>query len=107
MQEDTNENMSNGEILMLYYDFMIELFDKWGCPDDLRQMVYLDFLECKDNEKLNRMHREGQLKFWIVRFIKNYWFSKTSRYYTTYGRYYDHIDSLDSEETGNIDREAD
>lgn len=87
--------LSNGDLLMLYYDFLNELFDKWNCPDDLRQMVYLDILEYKDNEKLNALNDKGELKFWLTKFVKNYWFSKTSRYYATYKRYYEHIAPID------------
>ena len=57
-------------------------------------MIYLDFLEY-DNHKLNQLNDSGEIKYWIVRFIKNYWFSKTSRYYSTYEKYYEHFESTD------------
>lgn len=34
-------------------------------------MIYLDYLEY-DNEKLNAIDERGEMKFWIVRFVKNY-----------------------------------
>ena len=86
--------LTNNEILLKWIDFFEELFDKWGCSDDLKQMVYLDFLQY-DNEKLNKMNDSGELRYWIVRFIKNYWFSKTSRYYSLYNKYYERNEELD------------
>lgn len=89
-----DENMlTNNDILIKWLPFFIKLFDKWNCPDDLRQMVYLDFLQY-DNKKLNELNDSGQLRYWIVRFVKNYWFSKTSRYYAQYEKYYEHFEQL-------------
>lgn len=51
-------------------------------------MIFVDFL-LYDNAKLNELDNNNQLRYWIVRFIKNYWFSKTSRYYAQYEKYYE------------------
>lgn len=82
-----DENMSNNELVMLYYDFLVGIKNKFGMNDDCFQMAVIDILEY-DNDKLNEMHSKDQLKYWFVRLFKNYWFSKTSRYYTTYEKYY-------------------
>lgn len=79
---------------MLYYDFLLELKSKFGMNDDCFQMTMLDILEM-DNAKLNDMHRKDQLRYWFTRVLKNYWFSKTSRYYSTYEKYYEHFESTD------------
>ena len=47
------------------------------------QMFYLEFLEY-DNDKLNGLDERDQMRFFIVRWLKNEWFSKNSRYYYTY-----------------------
>ena len=86
--------LTNNEILLKWIDFFEELFAKWSVDEDCQQMIYLDFLQY-DNEKLNKLDESGDMRYWIVRLIKNYWFSKTSRYYSLYGRYYEHFDELD------------
>lgn len=70
------------------------MFKKFGVDPDCQQICYLDFLQY-DNSKLNKLDESGELRFWIVRFIKNQWFSKTSHYYAQYRRYYEHIEGED------------
>ena len=85
--------MTNNEIIMQYYSFLVELKNKFGINDDCFQMILLDLLE-SNNAKLNELHQNNQLKYWLVRVCKNYWFSKTSRYYATYEKYYEHHSEL-------------
>lgn len=95
---DTNENMlSNNEILIAWLPFFEKLFKKWDVEDDCRQICYLDFLQY-DNTKLNKLNKSGELRYWITRFIKNQWFSKTSHYYAQIRRYYDHHTELPESE---------
>lgn len=88
-----DENMSNNELVTLYYDFLIGIKYKFGMNDDCFQMAVIDILEY-NNDKLNKMHSKDQLKYWFVRLFKNYWFSKTSRYYAQYEKYYEHFEQL-------------
>lgn len=80
--------MTNNEILEKYYPFILELKQKFGANDDCTQMICIDLLET-DNAKLNSLLAKNELKYWIVRVFKNNWFSKNSRYYYAYKRYYD------------------
>lgn len=80
--------MTNNELLEKYYDFFLELKDKFGVNEDCMQIIYLSFLQYS-NEELSRLDTKGELKYWIVRFIKNNWFSKNSRYYYQYKKYYE------------------
>lgn len=75
--------MNNNELLLKWLPLFEELFGKWKVDPDCQQMIYLDFL-MYDNEKLNQLDKDDELRFWITRFCKNYWFSNTSRYYTLY-----------------------
>lgn len=84
---------TNNELLLKWLDFFEELFKKWGVDKDCQQLIYLAFLEY-DNKKLNEIDQNGDMKFWIVRLIKNNWFSTTSRYYAQYKRYYEHFEAL-------------
>lgn len=87
-QEDICEHMSNNEIVEKYYPFIMELKQKFGADDDCVQMIFVEILEYS-NPKLNQLDSKNELKFWITRLFKNYWFSKTSRYYYTYKKYYE------------------
>lgn len=80
--------MSNSELLEKYYDFFLELQEKFGVNDDCMQIIYLSFLQTS-NKKLSELDRRDELKFWIIRVIKNNWFSKSSRYYYQYKKYYE------------------
>ena len=80
--------MSNNEIVEKYYPFIMELKQKFGADDDCVQMIFVEILEYS-NPKLNQLDSKNELKFWITRLFKNYWFSKTSRYYYTYKKYYE------------------
>jgi hypothetical protein len=60
-------------------------------------MIFVDIL-LYDNAKLNRLHKKDEMRFWLTRVMKNYWFSTTSRYYTTYKKYYEKIDEWKSDE---------
>lgn len=86
--------ITNNELLLKWLPFFEELFEKFGVNEDCQQMIYLDFL-LTDNNKLNVLNDSGELRYWIVRFIKNYWFSNTSRYYTTYEKYYERTEPID------------
>lgn len=80
--------MTNNEIVEKYYPFIMELKQKFGADEDCTQMLLLDLLVVS-NAKLNQLDIKNELKFWITRMFKNYWFSKNSRYYYQYKRYYD------------------
>ncbi len=80
--------MTNNEIITKYYDFCQELKLKFGMDDDCFQICLLALLET-DNAKLNSLLAKNELKYWIVRVFKNNWFSKNSRYYYAYKRYYE------------------
>jgi hypothetical protein len=44
------------------------------------------------------------MKYWLVRLVKNYWFSKTSRYYYQYKHYYDIVkEPLEQQNTDEDD----
>lgn len=79
--------MTNNELLEKYYDFLLGLQEKFGVNDDCMQMIYLEFLQY-NNKKLNKLDKRGDMEYWLVRLVKNNWYSKTSRYYYQYNRYY-------------------
>lgn len=80
--------MNNNEIIEKYYPFIMELKEKFGADDDCTQMVCIALLETS-NSKLQSLDSKNELKYWITRVFKNNWFSKNSRYYYAYKRYYD------------------
>jgi hypothetical protein len=54
--------MSNNEIVVQYYDFVMELAKKWNVDDDCVQMIFVDIL-LYDNAKLNRLHKKDEMRF--------------------------------------------
>lgn len=62
--------MTNNDILIKWLPFFESLFKKWEVNEDCKQICYLDFL-LYDNEKLNKLNDSGELRYWIVRFVKN------------------------------------
>lgn len=90
--------MTNNEIVIKYYDFINGLFKKWRVNEDCQQMIWEDLLNY-DPSKLSVLDAKNELRYWLVRFIKNYWFSKTSRYYYTYIKPVKVFDELSTYET--------
>lgn len=82
-------------ILMEYYDFITSLFSKWKVNEDCQQIIWQSLLEYDQNE-IKRLDRTGELKYWLVRFIKNNWFSKNSKYYYQYMKYYERFKNIDT-----------
>lgn len=94
--------MTNNEILTKYYEFCLELKVKFGMDDDCFQICLLALLET-DNAKLNSLLAKNKLKYWIVRVFKNNWFSKNSRYYYAYKRYYEIFKEPLEQQTDNLE----
>lgn len=94
--------MTNNEILEKYYPFILELKQKFGANDDCTQMICIDLLETS-NPKLNQLDSKNELKYWIVRVFKNNWFSKNSRYYYAYKRYYEIFKEPLEQQTDNLE----
>ena len=67
---------------------------KWAVTDDCMQLFYLEFLEY-DNELLNKLDQNNQMRFYIVRWLKNQWFSETSRYHYQYRKWYEKYKPID------------
>lgn len=94
--------MTNNEILTKYYEFCLELKVKFGMDNDCFQICLLALLET-DNAKLNSLLAKNELKYWIVRVFKNNWFSKNSRYYYAYKRYYEIFKEPLEQQTDNLE----
>lgn len=94
--------MSNNEIVEKYYPFIMELKQKFGADDDCVQMIFVEILEYS-NPKLNQLDSKNELKFWITRVFKNYWFSKNSRYYYQYKKYYEIFKEPLEQQTDNLE----
>ena len=67
--------------------YIEEIVQNIGVPADLKydliQDTYLILLEY-DQDKLQQMEDNSQLKFFITKIITNNWFSKTSAFFKTY-----------------------
>lgn len=72
--------------------------------DDLVQEIYMVLLNY-DEEKLQYLYDNNQLNFFLVRIIKNQYFSSTSPFHKKYRRYYDFINDGDVFENNDDDVE--
>lgn len=72
--------------------------------EDLIQEVYMILLNY-DEEKLRALYNNNQLNFFLVRVIKNQYFSKTSPFHKKYRKYYDFVDDGDVFENNDDDVE--
>lgn len=70
--------------------------------EDLQQEILLILLEY-DEEKIIEMYNNNQLKWFIIRLIKNQYFSCNSPYYKKYKKYYNLIDG--NIKNGGVDSE--
>lgn len=59
--------------------------------EDLQQEILLILLEY-DDDKIIEMYNNKQLKWFIIKLIKNQYFSVNSPYYKKYKKYYNLID---------------
>ena len=55
--------------------------------DDLFSFVIEELYKC-DQEKINQIIKKNQMTFYIARVMVNQYFSKTSRYFKKYKKYY-------------------
>lgn len=72
--------------------------------EDLIQEIYMVLLEY-DEEKLRTLYDNNQLNFFLVRIIKNQYFSRTSPFHRKYRKYYDIINDGDVFENNDDDVE--
>lgn len=72
--------------------------------EDLIQEIYMVLLEY-DEEKLRTLYDNNQLNFFLVRIVKNQYFSKTSPFHRKYRKYYDIINDGDVFENNDDDVE--
>ena len=72
-----------------------ELFKNMGIKDndfeDLMQEIFIILLEY-DKDKIMKMYEQKQLKWFIIKLIKNQYFSCNSPYYKKYKKYYQLVD---------------
>lgn len=60
--------------------------------NDLAQNIYIDLMS-KADDKILEMYKNKQIKFFIVKMVKNQIYSTSSNYYFTYRKYkFDNID---------------
>lgn len=92
-----DELARNGTIQEIINNMSIKQNDK----DDLEQEIYMILLEY-DEEKIIELYNKKQLKWFIIKVIKNQYYSKNSPYYAKYKKYYQYVDS---EEIKNNEQE--
>ena len=82
------ENIYREEMLREIFENMGIKKDDW---DDLEQEIFIILLDY-DKDKIIQMWENKQLKWFIIKLIKNQYFSCNSPYYKKYKKYYQLVD---------------
>lgn len=67
--------------------------NRFDCPDDLVQDIYLILLE-KDEDLIVNLFNKGELGFYLIRIARNQLLSANSRYFYTYIKFRVQSDDL-------------
>ena len=57
--------------------------NRFDCPDDLVQDIYVLLLE-KDDKLIIDLYNKGEIGYYLLRVVRNQLISKNSKYYYTY-----------------------
>lgn len=68
--------------------------NRFDCPDDLIQDIYVLLLE-KDDDLIVNLYNKGELGFYLLKVARNQLLSTNSPYYTKYIKFLAHSDELD------------
>ena len=67
--------------------------NRFDCPDDLVQDIYVLLLE-KDDKLIIELYNKGELGFYLLKIARNQLLSKNSPYYTKYIKFKANSDDL-------------
>lgn len=103
--------MTKNEIIeKIYREDIDKLLTNLKIPeynqDDTKQMVMLSLLK-KDDDKIIELFENKQINFFLVKLIKNLYYSKNGEFYQTYQKYYEKLDRFKNKNKNEIDNEID
>ena len=84
--EIIDELSKEGTVEKIIYKLLPASKNRFDCPDDLVQDIYLLLLE-KDDKLIIDLYNKGELGFYLLKIAKNQLLSTNSPYFYTYVKF--------------------
>ena len=91
--EIVDELSKSNTVEKIIYKLLPASKNRFDCPDDLVQDVYVLLLE-KDDKLIIDLYNKGELGFYLLKIARNQLLSKNSPYYQKYIRFQSHNDDI-------------
>lgn len=91
--EIVDELSRSNTVEKIIYKLLPASKNRFDCPDDLVQDIYVLLLE-KDDKLIIDLYNKGELGFYLLKIARNQLLSKNSPYYTKYIKFRSQSDDL-------------
>ena len=92
--EIVDELSKDSTVEKIIYKLLPTSKNRFDCPEDLVQDIYVLLLEKDDNLIVN-LYNKGELGFYLLKIARNQLLSANSPYYTKYIKFLTHCDELE------------
>lgn len=92
--EIVDELSRTNTVEKIIYKLLPASKNRFDCPDDLVQDIYVLLLE-KDDKLIIDLYNKGELGFYLLKIAKNQLLSANSPYYTKYIKFLTNCDELE------------
>ena len=92
--EIVDELSRSNTVEKIIYKLLPASKNRFDCPDDLVQDIYVLLLE-KDDKLIIDLYNKGELGFYLLKIARNQLLSKNSPYYTKYIKFRSQSDELE------------
>ena len=91
--EIVDELSRSNTVEKIIYKLLPASKNRFDCPDDLVQDIYVLLLE-KDDKLIIDLYNKGELGFYLLKIARNQLLSKNSPYYQKYIRFQSNSDDI-------------
>ena len=91
--EIVDELSKNNTVEKIVYKLLPASKNRFDCPDDLVQDIYVLLLE-KDDKLIIDLYNKGELGFYLLKIARNQLLSTNSPYYTKYIKFLTNCDDI-------------
>ena len=91
--EIVDELSRSNTVEKIIYKLLSASKNRFDCPDDLVQDIYVLLLE-KDDNLIIDLYNKGELGFYLLKIARNQLLSKNSPYYQKYIRFQSNSDDI-------------
>lgn len=92
--EIVDELSKNNTVEKIVYKLLPASKNRFDCPEDLIQDIYVLLLE-KDDKLIIDLYNKGELGFYLLKIARNQLLSANSPYYTKYIKFLTNCDELE------------